>query len=177
MKSTGVVRRIDELGRIVIPKEIRRTLHIREGDPLEIYTDAEVGVVLKKYSQIGELSVFAQDYADVLTKYIDLPMLVCDLDCVVSVAGVPRKELLGRTITPWLEECIQNRKSFINIGKSEFRPVHGVDWYAAVVCPIIASSEVTGAVILLQNVKNEVPDQTKITLAQVAATFLGKQME
>lgn len=177
MKSTGVVRRIDELGRIVIPKEIRRTLHIHEGDPLEIYTDAEGGVMLKKYSQVGDLASFAQQYADVLAKYINLPMLVCDLDSVVSVAGAPKNEYLARPITPVMEEYIQDRKHFISDGKSDFKPVVGVDQVASVICPIIAASEVTGAVVLLKNDRDKLPEQTEITLVQVAATFLGKQME
>jgi len=177
MKSTGIVRRIDELGRVVIPKEIRNTLRIRTRDTLEIYTDSQGAVILKKYSPVGELSDFAQRYADVLSKYINLPMLVCDLDRVVSVAGVSRKEYLERRITPKLEECMQNRKSFVSIGKSEFKPVEGMERVAAIIYPIIASSNVAGAVVLLQNENEEVPNDAENALAQVAASFIGKQME
>lgn len=177
MKATGIVRRIDDLGRVVIPKEIRRTLRIREGDALEIFTDSQGGVIFKKYSPVGELSAFASQYADVLSKCINVPTLVCDRDHVVAAAGVSRKEYLERRITPELEECMQNRKNFISTGKSDFKPVEGVDRPASVICPIIASSDVTGAVVLLQGESEETPDQTETKLAQVAASFLGKQME
>ena len=177
MKATGIVRRIDDLGRVVIPKEIRRTLRIREGDALEIFTDSQGGVIFKKYSPVGELSAFAAQYADVLTKSINLPTLVCDRDHIVAAAGVSRKEYLERRITPELEECMQNRKNYISLGRSEFKPVEGLERSAAIICPIIASSDVTGAVVLLQNENEEVPDEAETKLAQVAASFLGKQME
>lgn len=177
VKATGIVRRIDDLGRVVIPKEIRRTLRIREGDALEIFTDSQGGVIFKKYSPVGELSAFASQYADVLSKSINLPTIVCDRDHVVAAAGVSRKEYLERRITPELEEYMQNRKNFISTGKSDFRPVEGIDRTASVICPIIASSDVTGAVVLLQGEDDSAPDQTEAKLAQVAAAFLGKQME
>ncbi len=177
MKATGIVRRIDDLGRVVIPKEIRRTLRIREGDALEIFTDAQGGVIFKKYSPVGELSNFAAQYADVLSKNSGLPTLVCDRDHVVAAAGISRKEYLERRVTPELEEYMQSRRSFISSGKSEFRSVEGIDRAAAVVCPIIASSDVTGAVILLEGDSAEIPGETEVKLAQVAASFLGKQLE
>ena len=104
-------------------------------------------------------------------------MLVCDLDRVVSVAGISRKEYLERRITSKLEDCIQNRKSFVSIGKSEFKPVEGMERVAAIIYPIIASSNVAGAVVLLQNENEEVPNDAENALAQVAASFIGKQME
>lgn len=177
MKATGIVRRIDDLGRVVIPKEIRRTLRIREGDALEIFTDAQGGVIFKKYSPVGELSAFAAQYAEVLSKSANVPTLVCDRDHVVAAAGVSRKEYLERRVTPELEECMQSRHNFISSGKSEFKPVEGVDRPAAIVYPIIASSDVTGAVVMLEGEDNTVPDEAETKLAQVAAAFLGKQME
>jgi len=177
LKATGIVRRIDDLGRVVIPKEIRRTLRIREGDALEIFTDAQGGVIFKKYSPVGELSAFAGQYAEVLSKSANVPTLVCDRDHVVAAAGVSRKEYLERRVTPELEECMQSRHSFISNGKSEFQPVEGVDRSASIVCPIIASSDVTGAVVMLIGEEETVPDETETKLAQVAAAFLGKQME
>lgn len=95
MKATGIVRRIDDLGRVVIPKEIRRTLRIREGDPLEIFTSNEGEVIFKKYSPIGELSAFAGEYAEILHKTSAKPVIVCDRDHVVSVSGVPKKRAVG----------------------------------------------------------------------------------
>ena len=177
MKATGIVRRIDDLGRVVIPKEIRRTLRIREGDALEIFTDTQGGVIFKKYSPVGELSTFAGQYADVLSKVVSLPTLVCDRDHVVAAAGVSRKEFLERRVTTELEECMQNRQNFVSKGNSALKPVEGVDRTAEVICPIIASSDVTGAVILLSSDGNEAPTDSETKLAQVAASFLGKQME
>ena len=177
MKATGIVRRIDDLGRVVIPKEIRRTLRIREGDALEIFTDTQGGVIFKKYSPVGELSTFAGQYADVLSKVVSLPTLVCDRDHVVAAAGVSRKEFLERRVTSELEEYMQNRQNFVSKGNSGLKPVEGVDRTAEVICPIIASSDVTGAVILLSNDGNEAPSDSETKLAQVAASFLGKQME
>ena len=92
MKATGIVRRIDDLGRVVIPKEIRRTLRIREGDPLEIFTNTDGGVIFRKYSPVGELSSFAEQYAEVLSKTANVPVLICDSDHVVAAAGVSKKE-------------------------------------------------------------------------------------
>ena len=112
MKATGIVRRIDDLGRVVIPKEIRRTMRIREGDPLEIYTDNDGEVIFKKYSPIGELGIFAAQYADVLYKTSGLPVVVCDRDHVIAVAGIPKKELLERRVSPALEEVMEHRRSF-----------------------------------------------------------------
>lgn len=111
MKATGIVRRIDDLGRVVIPKEIRRTLRIREGDPLEIYTDADGEVIFKKYSPVGEMSTFASQYADVLARISGLPTLISDRDHIVAVAGVSKKEYLERRITSSLEDIMESRKT------------------------------------------------------------------
>ena len=178
MKATGIVRRIDDLGRIVIPKEIRRTLRIREGDALEIFTDSQGGVIFKKYSPVGELSTFASQYAEVLNRTAGVAMLICDRDHVVAAAGVSRKEYLERRITSEMEECMQARRPFVEVAGDKFRPVEGIDRAAAVVCPILASSDVTGAVVILDAEDNPgATDETEIELAQVAAAFLGKQME
>lgn len=177
MKATGIVRRIDDLGRVVIPKEIRRTLRIREGDALEIFTDSQGGVIFKKYSPVGELSTFATQYAEVMNRTAGLPMLICDRDHVVAAAGVSRKEYLERRVTPEMEECMQSRRSFVETAGEKLQPVEGIDRLASVVCPILAQSDVTGAVILLEDDTQAEPDETRTKLAQVAAAFLGKQME
>lgn len=177
MKATGIVRRIDDLGRVVIPKEIRRTLRIREGDPLEIFTDADGGVIFKKYSPVGELSEFASQYAEVLNKSAGLPALICDCDHVVAASGVSRKEFLERRVTPELEEYLHDRRHYAaEAGKPPLRPVEGMDRAAAAISPIIASSDVTGAVILLAD-GDSTPTETEIKLAQAAAAFLGRHME
>lgn len=179
MKATGIVRRIDDLGRVVIPKEIRRTLRIREGDPLEIYTDTDGEVIFKKYSPIGELSGFSTQYAEVLTRISGWPTLICDRDHIVAVAGVPKKEYLERRITPVIEEMMEARRSYsASVGPSgAIQPVEGLDRAAAIFFPIIASGDVTGGVIMLFDDKNAIPQDAEIKLAQTAAAFLGKQME
>ncbi len=178
MKATGIVRRIDDLGRVVIPKEIRRTLRIREGDALEIFTDTQGGVIFKKYSPVGEISDFAGQYAEVLSKAVNMPIVICDRDHVIAAAGISRKEVLERRITQELEDYMQSRQNFISSGKAEFMPIEGISRNAQVVCPIIASSDVTGAAILLSNdEENTVPSDMEIKLMQVASTFLAKQME
>lgn len=179
MKATGIVRRIDDLGRVVIPKEIRRTLRIREGDPLEIFTDTEGGVIFKKYSPVGEMSGFASQYAEVLSKTANFPVLVCDSDHVIAAAGVSRKEYLERRVSPELEEYMHARRNFVSQkpGTAPMQPVEGMNKPAIVVYPIIASSDVTGAVVLLAGEEETQPTDTEIKLTQAAAAFLGKQME
>lgn len=113
MKATGIVRRIDDLGRVVIPKEIRRTMRIREGDPLEIFTDNDGEVVFKKYSPVGEMTPFALQYADVMSRACGLPVLICDRDHVVAAAGVPKKEFLERRVSGQLEELMEQRRTHI----------------------------------------------------------------
>lgn len=179
MKATGIVRRIDDLGRVVIPKEIRRTLRIREGDPLEIYTATDGEVIFKKYSPVGEMSVFAAQYADVLSRISALPTIICDRDHVIAAAGVSKREFLERRITSTLENYMENRKSFqsSNSNVNEVQPVEGIEHNAAVIYPIIAAGDVTGAVVMLKNETSKAPSDTEVKLAQSAAAFLGKQME
>lgn len=179
MKATGIVRRIDDLGRVVIPKEIRRTLRIREGDPLEIYTDTDGEVIFKKYSPVGEMSSFASQYADVLARISALPTLICDRDHIIAVAGISKKEYLERRITSALEDLMESRNSFA-MSKTDNKyliPVEGIDRAAAVAYPIIAAGDVTGAVIMLSSETGSFPGDTEIKLIQAAAAFLGKQME
>ena len=179
MKATGIVRRIDDLGRVVIPKEIRRTLRIREGDPLEIYTATDGEVIFKKYSPVGELSEFAAQYADVLSRVSAMPTLVCDRDHVIAAAGISKREYLERRITPTLENYMENRRSYSAHVNSvdEIQPVEGVDHAAAIIYPIIAAGDVTGAVVMLKGERVQTPSDTEIKLAQTAAGFLGRQME
>ncbi len=179
MKATGIVRRIDDLGRVVIPKEIRRTMRIREGDPLEIYTDNDGEVIFKKYSPIGEMSAFACQYADVLGKTGGLPVVVCDRDHVIAVSGIPKKELLERRVSPALEEMISSRKNFVfsTTEKKKLQPVEGVERYALVAMPIISAGDVVGSIMFLSGETPKNPEESEIKLVQAAASFLGKQME
>lgn len=179
MKATGIVRRIDDLGRVVIPKEIRRTLRIREGDPLEIYTATDGEVIFKKYSPVGEMSAFAAQYADVLSRISSLPTIICDRDHVIAAAGVSKREFLERRVSAALEGYMENRRSFAarQGDISPVQPVEGVDFDAAVIFPIIAAGDVTGAVVMLASESMKFPSDTEIKLCQSAAAFLGKQME
>lgn len=179
MKATGIVRRIDDLGRVVIPKEIRRTMRIREGDPLEIYTSSNGEVVFKKYSPIGELSSFATQYADVLCKMANVPAIVCDRDHVIAVAGMPKKEVLERRVSPALEEAMLSRKTYVcHVGDEEkLKPIEGIDRYSLVCAPIVSSGDLGGAVLFVSDNIQTDPDEAQIKLAQAAAMFLGKQIE
>ncbi len=178
MKATGIVRRIDDLGRVVIPKEIRRTMRIREGDPMEIYTDADGAVIFKKYSPIGELSNFAAQYAEVLYKTGGLPTLVCDRDNVIAVSGVPKKELLERRVAPELEELMANRRTLPGNGKTTaIKPVEGVERFAYVCSPILSQGDVNGAVMFISGEKDYTPTEIQVKLIQAAAALLGKQIE
>ena len=179
MKATGIVRRIDDLGRVVIPKEIRRTLRIREGDPLEIFTDTNGEVIFKKYSPIGELSTFAEQYAEVIYKTIRQAVLISDTDHIIAAAGVPKKEVLERRISPMLEEYMEGRRPFFAAkeGVGVFRPVEGFPRSASIMYPIIAAGDITGSVIMLFNEHNDLPTEIENKLIQTAAAFLGRQSE
>lgn len=179
MKATGIVRRIDDLGRVVIPKEIRRTLRIREGDPLEIYTATDGEVIFKKYSPVGEMSEFASQYADVLSRISSLPTLICDKDHVIAAAGVSKREFLERRVSTVLENYMESRKSYCATQQNagDIQPIEGVEHSAAVIYPIIAAGDVTGAVVMLSSESMKVPSGAEVKLAQSAAAFLGKQME
>ena len=181
MKATGIVRRIDDLGRVVIPKEIRRTLRIREGDPLEIFTDREGEIILKKYSPIGELGTFAKEYADSLGQVLGLPVCICDRDTVIAAAGGAKKEYQGKAISPGLERLIENRenqqaetgdKKLVRIVEDD--PEEPA---AETICPIIAEGDAIGAVLLFTRDPKQKMGETERKLAQAAANFLGRQME
>ena len=195
MKATGIVRRIDDLGRIVVPKEIRRTLRIREGDPLEIFTDREGKIVLKKYSPIGELSQFAGEYAESLSQTTGHLVLVTDCDHVVAAAGSGKREFDGKPISRQLEEVISERKSYqASAGDDNFIKITLDDpgeYMQQAVSTIICEGDAIGAVILydkeekentiyevmLGEISIEKMGDTESKLASAAAGFLGKQME
>ena len=177
MKATGIVRRIDDLGRVVIPKEIRRTMRIREGDPLEIYTASDGEVIFKKYSPMGELSEFSNQYSEVLNRAADLPVIITDRDHVISVSGIPKKDILERHISDELEEIMENRDKYIAEGGKSLYPLNNYNMKALIAYPIIASGDIAGAVIFMESETKKHLTDTEIKLAQVAASFLGKQME
>ena len=182
MKATGIVRRIDDLGRVVIPKEIRRTLRIREGDPLEIFTDREGEIILKKYSPIGELGTFAKDYAETLSQASGHITCIVDKDQIIAVSGGSKKEFLDKSISSDLEKAINGRNILsANRSDSSFVPILDEDYddpntYSnEYIAPIIAEGDVLGAVVLLSPDKKMGEVESK--LATSAANFLGRQME
>ncbi len=181
LKATGIVRRIDELGRIVIPKEIRRTLRIREGDPLEIYTDISGEIIFKKYSAVGEISLFAARYADVLSRSISMPILISDRDHVVAASGIPKKEFLERRITSYLEDLMDSRQNFsaYESKNDKFLPVEGMETPAVLASPIISAGDVIGSIMVLKDESkiNESEAAFNTKLVKISAEFLGKQME
>ena len=177
MKATGIVRRIDDLGRVVIPKEIRRTMRIREGDPLEIYTDREGEVIFKKYSPIGELSEFAGQYAEVLYKVGGHPVIITDRDHAIAVAGMPKKEILERRVSQMLEDLMERRAAFGGEGTKSFQPVEGVEREALAAASIVSSGDVCGAVVYLGDGSRAAATEAEMKLVTAAANFLGKQME
>lgn len=179
MKATGIVRRIDDLGRIVIPKEIRRTMRIREGDPLEIYTSPDGEVIFKKYSPVGEISNTASQYADVLSKVGGCPAVICDRDHVIAVSGMSKKEIIERRVSGSLEDLIEQRKSYVLKSGEEKRlnPIEGVDRFAIACSPILASGDVNGAVIMLSDGSSDSATAEQSALVQAAAMYFGKQME
>ncbi len=183
MKATGVVRRIDDLGRIVIPKEIRKTLHIKEGDPLEIFTDKEGEVILKKYSPIGELSEFASSYAETLAKTTGHIACITDKDTVIAVSGGAKKEFLEQDISEELEQLMEDKEIYTSKENNELSiPVTKNDnkerrFNSQVVYPIISGGDVVGSVILLSKEPNTKMGDTEVKILQSAAGFLGNQME
>ena len=177
MKATGIVRRIDDLGWVVIPKEIRRTMRIREGDPLEIYTDISGEVIFKKYSPIGELSVSAMQYADAVATSCDLSIVICDRDHCVAAAGISKKEVIEKRVTAKLEEIMESRKAAVFDNGEEHFALDGVNKKMCVAAPIIAAGDICGAVVLLATDKKAAADESDIKIATIAASFLAKQME
>ena len=181
MKATGIVRRIDDLGRVVVPKEIRRTMRIREGDPLEIYTDREGEIILKKYSPIGELGVFAKQYADTLGQATGHIVCISDRDQFIAAAGTAKKDIIGKALSRELEEAMTERESVIaSSSDRNYLPLveEGEEEYQyQVMEPIISEGDVIGCVMILTKDDKVKLGEAEVKLAKVAASFLGRQME
>lgn len=185
MKATGIVRRIDELGRVVIPKEIRRTLRIREGDPLEIFTDREGEVILKKYSPIGELGDFAREYAESLHQAFGHIALICDKDNVIAVSGNGKRELLDKSLHEDIERIIKNRERVVRSVAKDGKLLSittdendtNTAYSAEVIVPIISAGDAIGAVILLSRETGAIMSNSELKACETAAHFMGKQME
>ncbi|MBR1539969.1 MAG: stage V sporulation protein T [Clostridia bacterium] len=183
MKATGVVRRIDDLGRVVIPKEIRKVLRIKEGDPLEIFTDQNGEVVLKKYSPIGELSEFAGEYAETLSKTTGHIACITDKDTVIAVSGGNKKEFLEKNLSKEIEEILENKEIFkskenddISLPITENEGKQRI-YNSQVIYPIISDGDVVGSVILLAKDASKAMGEPEFKVAQSAAGFLGSHLE
>ena len=179
MKATGIVRRIDDLGRVVIPKEIRRTMRIREGDPLEIFTEKDGEVIFKKYSPIGELGDFAINYAETLAKTTGKGTLITDRDSIIALHGGARRELMGKPVSEAMEEIMTGRGVYVRNAKD--RPLYVTEGnerlFALVAAPILAEGDVLGLVLFVGDDPSKSGGETEQKLAQTIANFLGKHME
>ncbi len=179
MKATGIVRRVDDLGRIVIPKEIRRTLKIREGDPLEIYTEKDGGVIFRKYSPMGDLQDFASQICESIGANTGRIAAVADRDSIIALSGAPKRELMDKPNSQELDRLMEQRKNYrYQSGENLIRAAEGSDKYhLGVAAPILSQGDLMGCVMLLLGEdRNPLPEADQ-RLAQTIAGFLGKQME
>jgi len=179
MKATGIVRRIDDLGRVVIPKEIRRTLRIREGDPLEIFVDRDGEVILKKYSPISELGDFAREYAESLFESTSHITMISDRDNIIAVSGASKKEYLEKMIGTLVERSMEGRKSVLETNQGEYEIIKGSNetYSSYAMAPIIAGGDPIGSVILISKDNGLKMGNMEIKMVETAAGFLAKQME
>ena len=181
MKATGIVRRIDELGRVVIPKEIRRTLRMREGTPLEIYTEKEGELIFKKYSPIAELSDFAMEYAESICQFTEHIVIISDMDTIIAACGTSKKEYIEQNISIDIEKIIHERKSVIS-NKSEGATIYPIKredsagYTSQIIVPITGAGECFGTVILASKEEKALFTTAEIKVAQIAAAFLASQI-
>ncbi len=179
MKATGIVRRVDDLGRIVIPKEIRRTLRIREGDPLEIYTEKDGGVIFRKYSPMGDLQDFAAQMCEAIGANTGCIAAVSDRDSIIALSGAPKRELVDKPNSQELEKIMEQRRSYrYNSGENLIKVTEGSEKYhLGVAAPILCQGDLMGCVMLLLGEDQTPLQEADRRLAQTVAGFLGKQME
>ncbi len=179
MKATGIVRRIDDLGRVVIPKEIRRTMRIREGDPLEIFTSKDGEVIFKKYSLLGGVDEFAAQLCETLSKTTGASVAVTDRDSVIAAAGGARRELIGKHISPQLEQIMEDRGVYRAVpGERSVFVTESLDrCCASIAAPIISEGDALGLVLFVSNEGDAPAGETEYKLAQTIAGFLGRHME
>ena len=179
MKATGIVRRVDDLGRIVIPKEIRRTLRIREGDPLEIYTEKDGGVIFRKYSPMGDLQEFAAQMCESIGSATGRIAAVADRDSIIALHGAPKRELIDKPNSPELEKLMEQRKNYLfRAGEAPIPASDGSDKYhLGAAAPILSQGDLMGCVMILLGEGDSPLQEADQCLAKTVAGFLGKQME
>ncbi len=179
MKATGIVRRVDDLGRIVIPKEIRRTLRIREGDPLEIYTEKDGGVIFRKYSPMGDLQDFASQMCEAIGANTGCIAAVSDRDSIIALSGAPKRELVDKPNSQELEKIMEQRRPYrYSPGEAKLKVTEASEKYhLGVAAPILCQGDLMGCVMLLLGEDGQPLQEGDRKLAQTVAGFLGKQME
>ena len=175
MTKTGITRRIDELGRIVIPKEIRKNLRIKDGDNLEIFISSE-DLVLKKYSHLKKITDLSQELTDTLSNYLKKTVLITDNDTVISASGKYKNEYLNKNISSYIIECIQRRQRFIELNKKEIQFIekHKINCNY-IVSTIIVNSEALGSIIIFS--EDEILKEEEFKIANIAASFIAKYLE
>ena len=181
MKATGIVRRIDELGRVVIPKEIRSTLRLKSGDPLEIFTDRDE-LMLKKYSPIASLEKFSEGTAKSLSDLSGHIAVICDTDEVLHASGRGQRNFDGKSLSEKMEKILRDRKSYVaNLSEGgDMVPItsgeeDGVT--AQIIVPIVCNGDCLGAVSLISTEQGEKMEAGACKLAQLSATILANQFE
>lgn len=162
MKATGIVRRIDDLGRVVVPKEIRRILRIREGDPLEIYTTEKGEIILKKYSPVGDMRRMATEFAETASAVLGSTVAVSDTDIFLAASGKEKKLFGTDKIDAELDKIIQ-RKSRV---QSERK----------LIVPIVSQGDAIGSITVLAT-EDAVLGEAEEKAAQIGAEFIAKQIE
>ena len=177
MKATGIVRRVDDLGRIVIPKEIRRTLRIREGDPLEIYTEKDGGVIFRKYSPMGDLQEFASQMCESIGAATGHIAAVADRDSIIAIHGIPKRELLDKPASAELEKLMEQRRNYLY--KSGDTPIYASEgrFQLGAASPILSQGDLMGCVMLLLGENDDPLAENDQCIVKTAAGFLGRQME
>ena len=179
MKATGIVRRVDDLGRIVIPKEIRRTLRIREGDPLEIYTEKDGGVIFRKYSPMGDLQEFAAQMCESISSATGHIAAVSDRDSIIALHGAPKRELMDKPNSTALEKIMEQRQHYLY--KNGENPIFAADgaekYHLGAAAPILSQGDLMGCVMLLLDENDSPLAEADQSVAKLAAGFLGRQME
>ena len=163
MKATGIVRKIDDLGRVVIPKEIRRVLRIRENDSLEIYTSDGGKVILKKYSPVLELGQFAGEYAETASHITNSTVIITDTDHIIAVSGGRKKDLMGKAIDHELDKIIQSKNKFVSNHK--------------IIIPIVSHGDPIGSITFIAKDEHRPLGEIEMAAAEIGASFLAKQID
>ena len=177
MKATGIIRRIDDLGRVVIPKELRRAMHIRESDPLEIYTSDTGEIIFKKYSAIGEMQTVAEKFAEILQKEISSPVLITDRDSVIAVSGTQKSEFIGKNISSEAQIIIEKRTQFNQKDTTKIiAPIDDAKNKAKIISPIITNGDIAGSIIVLSS-ESKIDDNICARITQMVAKLISAIIE